>query len=163
MNNIDFYGKLYEYCWPISFLALICILIGAGITQNPNILIIGGIIIILFDIFCMLYIWLYPFEHLKEKFILWIHSFNKYKLSENEIKLWNSIINKADLGYHEWLQKTHGEDMCGPWIKDYTDEENKLIDKIHTYFYGKHWYIVMPISGSQVNYIKYCDIKNKVK
>ena len=53
--------------------------------------------------------------------------------------------------------------MFGPWIKDYTEEEGNLIDKIHEYFYGEHWYIAMPISAGQCYYQMYNDIKDKIK
>ena len=86
----------------------------------------------------------------------------KYKLNANEKLLWDSIIKKAQLGYDEWFNKTKGNDICGPWIKDYTEEENNLLDKIHKHFYDDDWYISMPISCAQVNYVMYEDIKNKV-
>lgn len=162
MNKIDFYNRLYDWGWPIGFFSLIIVLIISGITQNQNIFIIGASILITFCIFSIIYMWLFPFEHLGERFTLWIHSFNKYKLSENEVKLWNNIIDKVDKGYIEWFAQTQGDDMCGPWIKDYTEEEGNLIDKIHKYFYGEHWYITMPISASQCYYQMYNDIKDKV-
>ena len=73
-----------------------------------------------------------------------------YTLKGNEIELWKSIEKKAQDGYIEWFAKTKGDDLCGPWIKDYTKEENDLIDKIHIKFYGKDWWIGCPISTSQV-------------
>ena len=162
IKNLDFYSFIYNWCWPISFFAMMGILIATGITQNTNIFVIGVIALILFDILCMIYICVYPFEHLDERFILWIHSFHKYKLSEEESKLWNNISNKASNGYIEWFAKTQGDDICGPWISDYNDEERKLVDKIHQYYYGTNWWIATPISGAQVMYVMYEDIKNKV-
>lgn len=159
----DIYNKLYDWGWPIGFFVFIGILVATGITHNQNIFIIGSIALTVFYVFIFGYMWLYPFEHLGERFNLWIHSFNKYKLSENEVKLWDNIMNKADKGYIEWCVQTQGDDMCGPWIKDYTEEEGKLIDKIHEYFYGEHWYIVMPISASQCYYQMFYDIKDKIK
>ena len=159
----DIYNKLYDWSWPVSFFALIGILIATGITHNSNIFMIGCISLILYYILVFTYFWLFPFEHLGERFTLWIHSFNKYKLSENEVKLWGNIMNKADKGYIEWFAQTQGDDMCGPWISDYTEEEGKLIDKIHEYFYGEHWYITMPISASQCYYQMFYDIKDKIK
>ena len=85
-----------------------------------------------------------------------------YTLKGNEIELWKSIIEKAKIGYDEWYEETHGDDLCGPWIKDYTIEENNLLDKIHHKLYGKDWWIAMPISTAQVNYVMYDDIKDKV-
>lgn len=159
----DIYNKLYDWGWPILLHLFFCILIATGITNNQNIFIIGSVIIILLTICLMIYFWLYPFEYLGERFTLWIHSFSKYKLSENEVKLWGNIINKVDKGYLEWYAQTQGDDICGPWIKDYTEEEGKLIDKIHEYFYGEHWYITMPISASQCYYQMFYDIKDKIK
>ena len=158
----DIYNILYDCCWPIMFFSFIGILITSGIFQSEKIFFIGLIILLFVCIFWMVYMWLFPFEHLSERFILWIHSFNKYKLSENEVKLWGSIMSKADNGYIEWFAQTQGNDMCGPWIKDYTEEEGKLIDKIHKHFYGEHWYITMPISASQCYYQMFYNIKDKV-
>jgi len=163
MDKYDIYNLIYNWGWPISFLSFLGILIATGITQNTNIFLIGGIIVIILDILWMIYMWLFPFEHLNERFILWIHSFKKYKLSKNEKILWGNIMNKADAGYKEWYEQTKGDDMCGPWIKDYTEDEGNLIDKIHKYFYGEHWYITMPISASQCYYQMYYDIINKLK
>lgn len=159
----DIYNKLFDWCWPIYLLLFFGILFATGITHNENIFIIGSIIIILLVICSMIYFWLFPFEHLSERFTLWIHSFNKYKLNDEKEKiLWTSLQVKAKNGYKEWYDKTLGDDLCGPWIKDYTEEEDKLLDKIHKYFYGENWYVVMPISGAQVNFVKYYDIKDKV-
>ena len=163
MNKYDIYNKIYNYMFPISFLSFLGILIATGITKNPNIFLIGGIIVIVLHILWIIYMWLFPFEHLLERFVLWIHSFNKYKLSENEVKLWGNIMNKADNGYKEWYARTQGDDMCGPWIKDYTKDEGNLIDKIHKHFYGEHWYIAMPIGAAQCYYQMYYDIKDKIK
>lgn len=85
-----------------------------------------------------------------------------YTLKENEIELWKIIEEKAKIGYTEWLEKTKGDDICGPWIKDITEEEVKLINKIHEYFFGKDWCIAIPMSTSQVCSVQYDDIKNKV-
>jgi hypothetical protein len=159
----DIYNKLYDWGWPIGFFSFIGILVATGITHNQNIFIIGSIALTVFYVFMFGYMWLYPFDYLGERFNLWIHSFSKYKLSENEVKLWDNIMNKADKGYIEWLSQTQGDDICGPWIKDYTEEEGKLIDKIHEYFYGEHWYITMPISASQCYYQMFYAIKDKIK
>ena len=53
---------------------------------------------------------------------LWWNSLFKYKLSEEERKIYNSILNKDAMGYGEWYDKTHGDDICGHWIKDITIE-----------------------------------------
>jgi len=85
-----------------------------------------------------------------------------YKLTPEERLLLDSLVQKANIGYNEWWDQTQGDDICGPWIKDYTKEENDLLDKIHEYFYGTGWYIATPISTSQVNYVMYEDVKDKV-
>ena len=88
----------------------------------------------------------------------------KYKLiNEEEKALWNNICKKAKIGYDEWFDQTQGNDLCGPWLKDYTKHEEALIEKIHSYFYGDDWYCVMPLTCSQVNYLMYYEIKDKVK
>ena len=87
---------------------------------------------------------------------------NKYILSDEERKIWDNIKIKANIGYKEWLNKTHGDDICGPWIKDIQVEEIELIERIHDKFYGKDWYIAVPISTSQCCYVEYEYIKNKV-
>ena len=85
-----------------------------------------------------------------------------YTLNDHEKELWDSIEKKAKIGYDEWFAKTKGDDLCGPWIKDYTKEENDLIDKIHHQLYGEDWWIAMPIHTAQVNYVMYEDIKDRI-
>ena len=85
-----------------------------------------------------------------------------YTLNDHEKELWDSIEKKAKIGYDEWFAKTKGDDLCGPWIKDYTKEENDLIDKIHHQLYGEDWWIAMPIHTAQVNYVMYEDIKDRL-
>lgn len=97
-----------------------------------------------------------------KKIILNFRNLFKYKLNKDEQILWESIVNKAELGYNEWYEKTKGDDMCGPWINT-TKEENDLLDKIHKYYYGDNWWVSFPISTAQVNFIIYEDIKNKIK
>ena len=90
--------------------------------------------------------------------------YNKYYLLEdNEREIWQNIIAKANKGYNEWYNETHGNDLCGPWIVDIKPEEIALLDKIHEMFYGKDWYVVMSLPESQCCYVEYEDIKNKVK
>ena len=152
------YNLVYDLLFPVSFFGLIGILVATGITKNENIFIIGNIVLITIDIIAMFYLF---FSWNRIKF--WLKTKLKYKLTNDEKILWNNIIQKAQAGYNEWWDATKGNDMCGPWIKDYTEEENNLLDKIHKYFYGDGWYVSMPISCAQVNYIMYEDIKNKVK
>lgn len=86
-----------------------------------------------------------------------------YYLTNYEKPIWDSIKRKSEIGYKEWLEKTKGDDICGPWIKDITEEEVKLIDKIHKHFFGEDWWIAVPISTAQVCSVKYDNIKDKVK
>lgn len=152
------YNIIYDLLFPISFFGFIGILVATGITKNENIFVIGSVVLIIIDIIAMFYLF---FSWNRIKF--WLKTKLKYKLTNDEKILWNSIIQKAQVGYNEWWDVTKGNDICGPWIKDYTEEENNLLDKIHKYFYGDEWYVSMPISCGQVNYVMYEDIKNKVK
>ena len=94
---------------------------------------------------------------------LWWNSLFKYKLSEEERELYNYILIKDAMGYGEWCSKTHGDDICGHWIKDITEKEMALIDKIHEHFFGKDWWIALPMSNAQVYAVMFDDIKDKVK
>ena len=85
------------------------------------------------------------------KIKLWWNSLFKYKLSKTEREVYNSILNKDAMGYGEWYAKTHGDDICGHWIK------------IHKHFYGEDWWISTPISTAQVCAVMLEDIKNKVR
>ena len=88
--------------------------------------------------------------------------FNKIYILNNEEKtIWNNIVDKANEGFAEWAERTKGNDICGPWIKDITPEEIRLIDKINSKF-NKDWWWAMPISQAQVCYIQFRQIENKV-
>ena len=88
--------------------------------------------------------------------------FNKIYILNNEEKvIWNNIITKANEGFDEWEEQTKGNDICGPWIKDITPEEIRLIDKIHSKF-NKDWWCAVPISQAQVCYVQFTEIENKV-
>ena len=156
--EVKIYNLIYDLLVPVSFFGFIGILVATGITKNENIFIIGSTVLITIEVIAMFYLF---FSWNRIKF--WLKTKLKYKLTNDERILWNNIIQKAQTGYNEWLDVTKGNDICGPWIKDYTEEENNLLDKIHKYFYGDGWYVSMPISCAQVNYVMYEDIKNKVK
>lgn len=94
---------------------------------------------------------------------LWWNSLFKYKLSEEERELYESILNKDVIGYVEWYEQTKGNDICGHWIKDITKKEIALLDKIHKHFYGEDWWISIPITNAQVCAVMLDDIKDKVK
>lgn len=88
--------------------------------------------------------------------------FNKIYILNNDEKVsWNNIISKANDGFIEWIKQTKGNDLRGPWIKDITPEEIRLIDKIHSKF-NKDWMWAVPISQSQVCYIQFAQIESKV-
>ena len=87
----------------------------------------------------------------------------KYILNDEEKKLWNSIINKAQSGYHEWNAKEDKYDYLSPWMSPHlTKEEQNLIDKIHEYYYPGD-YIICPTGAAQADYVWFSDIKSKVK
>lgn len=87
----------------------------------------------------------------------------KYILNDEEKKLWDSISNKAQNGYREWDAKEDKYNYMGAWMSPHlTKEEQKLIDKIHEYYYPGD-YIVDPIGAAQADYVWYSDIKDKVK
>lgn len=153
-----FYNFLYDWSFPISFFAIIGIMMATAITKNNIIFYIGFSTLIVFDLFTIFYCF---FD--LENFKFWFKSLFKYKLTDNERILYDSLQQKAKTGYDEWFEKTKGNDLCGPWIKDYAKEENDFLDKVHKYFYGDDWYVSMPISCAQVNYIMFEDIKDKVK
>ena len=94
---------------------------------------------------------------------LWLKSLFKYKLTGRERELYNSILIKDAMGYGEWHAKTKGDDLCGHWIKDITEEEIALLDKIHEHFFGKDWRIAVSMSNAQVCSVMLDDIKDKVK
>ena len=87
----------------------------------------------------------------------------KYILNNEEKKLWGSIINKAQSGYQEWNTKEDKYDYLIPGMSSYlTKEEQKLIDKIHEYYYPGD-YIICPIGAAQADYVWFSDIKHKVE
>ena len=152
------YNWTYDLICPFSFFSFFGILIATGITQNKYIFLIGSIILMIIEISAMFYLW-FDWDDIK----FWYKKKHGYKLESHERQLWDNLIYKANKGYVEWFVQTQGNDMCGPWILDYTPEENDLLEKIHRYFYGDDWYIAMPISGAQVNYVMYDDVKDKVR
>lgn len=87
----------------------------------------------------------------------------KYILNNEEKKLWDSIINKAQCGYHEWNTKEDKYDYLSPWMSPHlTKEEQNLINKIHEYYYPGD-YIICPTGAAQADYVWFSDIKSKVK
>ena len=87
----------------------------------------------------------------------------KYILNNEDKKLWDSIINKAQSGYQEWNTKEDKYDYLCSWMSPYlTKEEQKLLDKIHEYYYPGD-YIICPIGAAQADYVWFSDIKHKVK
>lgn len=86
-----------------------------------------------------------------------------YTLKDDEKELWTSIVRKAKEGYDEYIEKYPNwyDNICPAWVKDYTDEEYQLVHKIHEKFYPG-WYSSLPISGAQIMFEMYWDIKDKV-
>ena len=94
---------------------------------------------------------------------MYFRKHKKYILNNEEKKLWDSIINKAQSGYHEWNAKEDKYDYLSPWMSPHlTKEEQNLIDKIHEYYYPGD-YIICPTGAAQADYVWFSDIKNKVK
>ena len=158
--KIDIYNWVYDWIVPLSFIGFIGIVIVSAITQNPKIFGIGGSILLIIEIIGMFYLF---FSWHRIKF--WWKTKLKYKLSPEEKSLWESLCNKAYNAYTEYRKKypTWETNLCPPGILDYTPEEDELLDKIHKYFYGDDWYTSISMCGAQVNYIKWVDVRNKVK
>ena len=153
-----FYEWLFDWHVPIIFVLFIGSLVLTGINQNSLYCVIGWSIAFVFSIFSMCYLY-DSANHIK----FWWKSLFKYKLSKEEIPIWESIVNKEYEGYKEWLEQTKGDDLCGHWVKDITPEEVALLDKIHQKYYGKDWYVIMPLSTAQVCAVEYDDVKDKIK
>lgn len=152
-NNRD---KIFWSFWCLWFF-LSCILIGIFKFET---IVVHSFFIIAFSIIVLL-------DNTNKKFSNWLNqSVSKsstYKLSTEEVILWESIQQKAQNGFIEYNSKDNKEDYMGCWMSPHlTKEESELLDKIHEYFYPGD-YIVDPIGASQANYIWYSDIKNKVK
>ena len=69
--------------------------------------------------------------HSKRDIQMYFRKHKKYILNNEEKKLWDSIINKAQSGYHEWNAKEDKYDYLSPWMSPHlTKEEQNIIDKI---------------------------------
>ena len=159
LDKYKIYDLVYNFHIPIIFFLFIGSMVTTGITGNVLYFVIGTIIAIVLSLLSMFYLYI-DFSIIKIK--CWLNSLFKYKLTDEEKPIWDSIVAKEYAGYTEWLEKTKGDDICGPWIKDITEEEVKLIDKIHEHFFGKDWWIAVPMSNAQVYAVMLDDIKNKV-
>lgn len=151
-NNRD---KVFWSFWCIWFF-LSCILIGIFKFET---IFVHGFFIMGFGIIVLL-------DNTNKKFSNWldqsINKSTKYKLSTEETILWESIQQKAQCGFSEYNSKDDKEDYMGVWMSPHlTKEEQKLIDKIHEYFYPGD-YIVDPVGAAQADYMWYEDIKDKV-
>ena len=83
-----------------------------------------------------------------------------------EKELWNSIVEKAECGYQEFLTECKKDSylsyMHWPWMSpSLTKEESKFIKNLHYKFFGLD-YIVDPIGCAQVDYAWYEDIKDRI-
>ena len=86
-----------------------------------------------------------------------------YKINDEERPIWNSIVIKANNGYTEFCNQYDDTDICVcPWTQELSTEEYKLLNKIHEKCIGEGWYIIDPLGVSQINYIMYDDVKDKV-
>ena len=160
LDKYKIYDLVYNFHVPIIFFLFMVSMIITGITDNVLYFVIGTTTAIVLSLLSMYYLYV-DFSIIKIK--LWWKSLFKYKLTEKERELYNSILIKDAMGYGEWNAETHGDDICGHWIKDITEEEMALLDKIHKHFFGKDWWIAVPISNAQVYAVMLDDIKDKVK
>ena len=158
MKYNKIYNWLVDWNFPISFVLFIGSTLLSGITQNEIYILIGWPIVLVFTIFCSLYLCV-DWKDIK----FWWRNRKNYILTSEERPIWENIDKKAHEGFDEWYKKTGGDDLCGPWIKDITPEEVNLLDKIHERYYGSDWCVAIPISTAQVCYVEYEDIKDKVK
>jgi len=159
MKNIDFYNFVYSFHIPIIFGIFVCSMVLGGIMNNLSFMIIGWVIAIILCIFCGFYL----YHPSKKEILMYFRINKKYILNDEEKKLWDSISNKAQNGYREWDAKEDKYNYMGAWMSPHlTKEEQKLIDKIHEYYYPGD-YIVDPIGAAQADYVWYSDIKDKVK
>ena len=121
------------------------------------------IIISIYMMICWVIIVMLCICHSKRDIQMYFRKNKKYILNNEEKKLWDSIINKAQSGYHEWNAKEDKYDYLSPWMSPHlTKEEQNLIDKIHEYYYPGD-YIIYPIGAAQADYVWFSDIKSKVK
>ena len=89
--------------------------------------------------------------------------FKVYILQPDEIITWHLIKERMYAGEREW--KAEGNPKNGIWkpcwCTPMLNSEKLLLKKIHKHFYGD-WYCVDPLGETQIWYIMYDDIKNKV-
>ena len=111
---------------------------------------------------CIFYMF-YLYYHSKDEIQMYFRKYKKYILNNEDKKLWGSIINKAQSGYQEWNTKEDKYDYLTPWMSPHLNkEEQKLLDKIHEYYYPGD-YIIWPIGAAQADYVWFSDIKHKIK
>lgn len=157
MKNIDFYNFVYNFHIPIIFVIFFGSMILCGI--NQLFMIIGWITTFILCILCAFYLY-WPS---KNEIQMYFRQNKKYILTDEEKKLWNSITDKAQNGFQEWDAREDKYDCMGQWMSPHlTKKEQKLIDKIHEYYYPGD-YIVDPIGAAQADYVWYSDIKDKVE
>lgn len=148
MNNI------VHDSFPFLFCLFVATMIATAATGNNTVFVIGSSITIFL---CIVVLSIYYFRINYKKRII------DYKLSKEELVLWESIEKKAVAGCIEYNKKDPKEGYMGAWMSPaLTPEEIRLIDKIHEYYYPGD-YIVDPIGSAQANYVWYEDIKYKVK
>ena len=116
-----------------------------------NIFIINAIIYIIVSILLAI-----PYKNIKE----YIKFKQSYVLNNEERPLWNNIQQKAINGWIEYCKQT---EVSNPWTQILSKEEYELLDKIHAKYYGEDWYITDPLGATQVHYIMFKDIEDKVR
>ena len=94
-----------------------------------------------------------------KRFWYWL---TRYKLTKEEYIIWLKIKGKAKRGFRQWYGETKGNDICGPWIPDLTEEETKLLDKIYKHFYTDEEFYNLSISKAQDAYMRFGLIKHKI-
>ena len=94
-----------------------------------------------------------------KRFWYWL---TRYRLTNEEYVIWLSIKRKAKRGFRQWYGETYWNDMCGPWIPDLTKEESELLDQIYGKFHDCKYISSLSISGNQVAYQIFDQIKYKV-
>ena len=157
MTKQRFDDFLFDAHVPVAFIWFFVGLLLSGATRNTTIYCWTMVPLLVFLSFCICYFYI---DYKTIKF--WWRSLFKYKLTGREVELWGTIEKKVNDGFIEWYAKTQGDDLCGPWIANITPEETSLIEKIHEKYYGKDWWIAMPIGVAQVSYIQYQNIKDKI-
>lgn len=90
--------------------------------------------------------------------------FNVYFLLPDEKRTWHIIGERMRAGEREWHEQgfPNSKILSPCWCTPMLKSEKLLLKKIHEHFYGNNWYIADPLGETQIAYIMYEDIKNRV-